>query len=171
MTKFKTLLLSACVAIAILIPLALYLNQEQAQTTDTNGTISFFGESKNGQPGSHICTLAFVTAKYIFNQMSECINDDAYYFQLNNVPSATTFGLYDDEECEENESQNFYFVMKTMKHNLTMEDRVLIENLIQYPTGQIVPGAPGVRLEKKFADEKISGKLTCVKITRSEIPN
>lgn len=173
MNRFKTFVLSVMAGLMIGLPLgmALHSTPVQAASNNSSGTISFFGEPVQGQPGTLICTLAFVTKEYIFNQMSECINDDAYYFQLNNVPSATVFGLYDGGECQENTNQNFYFVMKTMKNNLTMEKPILIADLILFQTGHIVPGSAGVRLEKKFADEKISGKLTCVKIKRSDTPN
>ncbi|HCN44695.1 MAG TPA: hypothetical protein DIT18_02720 [Pseudomonas sp.] len=89
------------------------------------------------------------------------------------VPSATYFTFYDHPSCEYGHNQNFVFKLKTVKNNLTMTEPVSLESLRGVTDGAIVPGAPGVRMESKDLDggnDQIKGKLSCVKITRSPIP-
>lgn len=164
----------ACSIVAgfiLCLALGIALQPTTVQVSDTDGTITFYGRDQNGQPGDEICTLPFVTKEYIFNQIDQCINDDAYSFKLSGVPSATRFGFYDDEGCTETQDQKFYFTMKTVKNNLTMDTHVQISNLNQYKIGEIIPGTGGVRLESKYVDGQVGGKLTCVKITRSDPVN
>ena len=163
MSRLAILACSIVTGFILCLALGIALQSTSVQVADKDGTITFYGKDQGGQPGTKICTLAFVTEEYIFNQMDECINDDAYSFKLENVRSATTFGFYDDEECTENTSQKFYFTMKTMKDNLTMDTPVQISNLNSYNVGEIIPGTGGVRLESKYVDGQVDGKLTCVK--------
>lgn len=126
----------------------------------TDGNIELLNKE-----GETDCTLDFVTAQHRLGQGNGCRNDYAYRFRLNNVPSAATLILADAGDCGEDE--NFYFEFKTIKYE-TSTDAIVLTEVTTFDEGAVV--RPGLRLIKKIWNGKdsIEGKLTCVKIIRSE---
>ncbi len=127
--------------------------------TATDGVIELF--DKNGNPD---CQFDFVTGQHRLGQGNKCRNDELGGFMLHNVPSATTFIMTDAGDCGSDE--NFYFEFKTIKYE-TVTDLVNLDTVPTFETGAVV--RPGVRLIKKLWNGgTIAGKLSCLKIIRSE---
>lgn len=165
------LLRSTCLLSLFFLAIPWGLEYSGAQAAD--GSIVFYTGKDNEPPGDPICTLAFTSGDHSFPDIDNCSNDEARWFKLVGVPSATYFTFYDHPSCEYGHNQNFVFKLKTVKNNLTMTEPVSLESLRGVTDGAIVPGAPGVRMESKDLDggnDQIKGKLSCVKITRSPIP-
>lgn len=139
--------------------------------TQNSGTLELYGRDEaGGLPGKLICILDLVSATHDFVADPLCANDEMYTFKLINAPSATVISFYDTPDCNETTEQNFYIVLKTIKHPLTFEKQLDLRNVISTPVGSIVPGSGGVRMERKLQSGQINGKLSCVKIKRSEVP-
>lgn len=139
----------------------------------TNGTLELYGKDEpGGQPGKFLCSLDLVTSTTDFTDTSKCANDEAYTFKLINAPSATVIGFFDHPSCDRaaQGDPRFYFIVKTVKNNLTFEKHLNFNNVAATPEGAIVPGSGGVRLEESHVVEQINGKLSCVSIKRSEVP-
>ncbi|KTB76989.1 hypothetical protein [Pseudomonas syringae] len=126
--------------------------------------------NKKGADGTYQqinCTLPFVTSEVNFQDNSEgCVNDDAYAFKLDKVPSATVFTFTDAPDCSE--SGAFYYRFKTVEHPTTMELPMDIEIAGQETVGSVV--TPGVLLVASTTTGQVGGKLSCVKIVRSAVP-
>jgi hypothetical protein len=113
------------------------------------------------------CSIPFVTSTIDFqNNSLGCVNDDAYAFRLENVPSATFFSFHDAPGCSD--SGNFSIRLKTIKQPTNMEQGFELEEAGGKPEGSVV--VPGVMLISSRVIEQVGGKLSCVKIERSAVP-
>mgnify|MGYP006895665571 CR=1 FL=1 len=147
---------------------------EYSRAERNNGSIVFYTGDDNQPPGNPICTLSFTHGEYSFPDIENCQNDEARWFKLVDVPSATFVRFDDHPSCEDGHDQNFIFILKTVKNDLTMQEPVSMESLKGVTEGQIVPGAPGLRMERNYVDkdnDQVKGKLSCVEIIRSAIPD
>lgn len=113
------------------------------------------------------CTFKFETGQWRLSHNNDgCSNDVNKAFRLNNVPSATTFILADSGACLQDE--NFWYEFKTIKYETTT-DVIWLASIVSLEDGAVV--TPGLRLIKKIikpGDPEIEGKLSCLKIIRSE---
>lgn len=130
-------------------------------TATAAGIIEFYSKNSQGAPGDLTCSLPFEYGRYNFHD-NDCKNDHASFFKLINVPSASYFELFDHPDCSQSDKGNFVFLFKTMKNNLSSETPALIESAGGGNVGSIAPGAPYVRLEAKYRDGQVEGKLSCV---------
>ncbi|AHG43538.1 hypothetical protein N018_09705 [Pseudomonas syringae CC1557] len=113
------------------------------------------------------CTLPFITSEVNFQNNSEgCVNDDAYAFKLEEVPSATFFTFTDAPDCSD--SGGFYYRFKTIQHPTTMTEPMDIGTAGQKAVDSVV--TPGVLLVASKTTGQVGGKLSCVKIERSAVP-
>lgn len=124
-----------------------------------DGVIELFDKSGNSD-----CQFDFVTGQHRLQQGNKCRNDELGGFMLHNVPSAATFIMTDAGDCGAYE--NFYFEFKTIKYE-TVTDLVELDTIPTFEEGAVV--RPGLRLIKKsWSGGTIAGKLSCLKIIRSE---
>lgn len=124
------------------------------------------------------CTIPFKSGTYDFTSDGGgygCENDDMYSIALNNVPSATTVLMTDHPSCSKIENQNFWVEFKTIKQPTNaLKNRagkpILISDFFTINDGDVL--VPGVRRTGGYHrnDDTINGKLSCVKIIRSETP-
>jgi len=126
---------------------------------------------KKDNDGSYtkiVCTIPFVTSTIDFQDNSlGCDNDVAHAFQLKLVASATYFTFTDDPDCDN--SGNFYYRFKTIKHPTDMEKPMEIEAAGRTPVGSVA--TPGVLVIASTTTGQVHGKLSCVKIERSAVPS
>lgn len=144
-----------------------------AVAQDYEGQLVIYNKPEaSGQYEKVNCTIPFKTSTINFqNNDLGCGNDDAYAFKLDNVPSATYFAFYDDPACSD--SGNFAYRFKTIKHPTNMITPASILTAGSGVVGEVVTGSPGVMLVssyRKGGDADVDGKLSCVKIERSEVP-
>jgi hypothetical protein len=99
------------------------------------------------------------------------LNDEAEFFKLVNAPSATVISFHDSPKCEDKADQNFYMYLKTVKKNVTFEKPLELRVVIETPVDDVIQGSGGVRMEKKLQNGQVHGKLSCVKIKRSAVPD
>ncbi|MCU1734774.1 MULTISPECIES: hypothetical protein [unclassified Pseudomonas] len=138
----------------------------------SNGTLELYKKGpQDGVPGNLSCSIELVTGEHNFHDSEACENDQIYYFKLLNAPSATVISFHDTPDCNDKTDQNFYFYLKTVKNNLTFENPLKLDIAATTPVGTIVAGSGGVRMEKKLVAGQIDGKLSCVTIKRSAVPN
>ncbi len=150
--------------------LALAATLAISASANDNGTLQIINNGPQDQPGDVICTIPLVTGEYNFTKMDTCPNDEAYFFKLNNAPSATVISFHDSPDCNEKLDQNFWFYIKTTKKNVTSE-KLNISDVSQTPVGTILPDSNGARMEKWHYSAQVKGKLSCVTIKRSEVPD
>ena len=148
------------VAIAIL--WAIHSNKA-TNTPRLTGSIEIYGKNNTGQPGSVMCTIDVVSGTYKFPH-GLCENDQAEHINLINVPSSTTIKFYDTPDCNEKTDQNFYMFFKTTKDRVNSEAPLELKTIIGTPVGNIVPNSGGLRMEKKYENEQVYGKLSCMTI-------
>ncbi|MBD8495638.1 hypothetical protein [Pseudomonas syringae] len=95
----------------------------------------------------------------------DCSNDEAYFFKLENVPSASYVSFFDDPDCDVGDG-NFDFKVKTIRNPTTMQHPYSLKTAHGQAEGTILdPG--GVRLDSKNGNEQVEGKLSCVKMELS----
>lgn len=142
-----------------------------AAETRTNGTVELYGEKSSSDPtGELLCTFDLVNGTHDFTDM-ECPNDEAEFFKLVNAPSATVISFHDSPKCEDKADQNFYMYLKTVQKNVTFEKPLELKAVIGTPVNDIVQGSGGVRMEKKYEVGQVHGKMSCLKIVRSAVPD
>lgn len=135
------------------------LKAPTAAPSATDGVIELFDKKGNSD-----CQFDFVTGQHRLQQGNDCRNDDLAGFMLHNVPSAATFIMTDAGDCGADE--NFYFEFKTIKYE-TATDLIKLEEVETFEEGAVIK--PGLRLIKKINKHTpIAGKLSCLKIIRSE---
>ncbi|MHA6196307.1 hypothetical protein ACX3YG_18275 [Pseudomonas wadenswilerensis] len=149
---------------------------------EETASITFYdGNDDDPNPGPSVCILPIESGIYDFKDIAECVNDEARFFRVVNAPSATYIRLDDHPSCDEDHdddpenghNQNFIFIFKVVKNHATMEQPISFSQLSGTAEGQIIQGAPGLRMEFNYIDKdnnQINGKLSCVKITRSAVP-
>ncbi|WP_110973458.1 hypothetical protein [Pseudomonas huaxiensis] len=137
----------------------------------SNGTLELYkGGPQDGIPGGLSCSIELETGENNFQDMETCENDAIYFFKLLNAPSATVISFHDTPDCNDKSDQNFYFFLKTVKNNLSFDSPLKLDIAAATPVGTVVAGSGGVRMENKMIKGQIDGKLSCVKIKRSEVP-
>lgn len=123
--------------------------------------------------GDHIkCTIDFKSGIYPLNVDGPCSDatwDDVDRFRLLNVPSASTFTLYDSESCSPIPPQAFIFTFKVVKNPTTMPQPITIERAGSTAVGSLVEGIT-LRMEEKVSNRPARDLLGCVKIIRSAVP-
>lgn len=134
------------------------------------GVLEIYKNGPGDLPGNLMCSLALETGEYDFTDMDKCDNDEAYFFKLIDAPSATVISFHDTPDCNEKNNQEFYFYLKTVKHNLTFDKPLELDVVAATAVGSVVKESGGVRMEKKYVNGKIDGKLSCVTIKRSGVP-
>ncbi|WP_413792215.1 MULTISPECIES: hypothetical protein [unclassified Pseudomonas] len=131
-----------------------------------NGSIKL---SANEDGGGKSCVLKIketTEAQYFSLADTGCTNDEARYFALDNVPSATLI-RFDDIRCNQTD-HNWYFKIKTIVHP-TSTRRINLRELQGAATGSII--VKGVVLvERKYPGDYQDGKLSCVVVWRSAQP-
>ena len=144
-------------------------NADMRGAQEYEGQLVIYNKKNNDGTYPNInCTLPFVTSTIDFQNNSQgCVNDEAYAFKLENVPSATFFTFSDSPSCSE--SGGFYYRFKTIKRPTTMELPMDIEEAGQKAIGSVV--TPGVLLIASSTTGQVGGKLSCVKIERSAVPS
>lgn len=120
-----------------------------------------------------LCSIDFKQGTYPLNVSDgPCPSDtwdDVVYFRLVDVPSASTFTLFDSETCSQDPRQAFIFTFKVVKHPTTMLDSMSIATAGATPVGSLVQGV-GLRMERRMSNRPASDLLGCVQITRSAVP-
>lgn len=111
---------------------------------------------------------------------SDCENNRATNFWLENVDSATLINFYENEACSDNQTdENFYFKLKTVKQPTHWSENPIpmrIDNLRAYKSpGELIKGKY-VRVEESFVGTDLLGedldeRLSCVSIERSQPVN
>ncbi|WP_148272472.1 hypothetical protein [Pseudomonas ogarae] len=116
--------------------------------------------SEEAEGGGDSCSLPTDVRAYYSMQYHGCRNDQMTYFQLDNVPSATTIN-FESERCGGSEHK-WYFIIKTIIHPTTTR-WIDLRELASAPEGSIA--VRGVVLVEKKIDtsEPIKGKLSCVR--------
>ncbi|WP_157061555.1 hypothetical protein [Pseudomonas sp. P97.38] len=141
-------------------------NNSSMQADMPKGVIKL---SANEDGGGKSCALEIketTEAQYFNMGGTSCTNDEARYFMLENVPSATVI-RFDDKKCDDS-GHNWYFKIKTIVHPTTTR-RINLRELKDALDGSIV--VKGVMLvEKNEPDEYGDGKLSCVVVWRSALP-
>ncbi|MCP1457447.1 MULTISPECIES: hypothetical protein [Pseudomonas] len=124
-----------------------------------------FSEREGGTGDS--CSLPTDKDGYYDMQYYGCKNDQMTYFQLDNVPSATTI-RFESERCD-GSTQEWNFEIKTIIHPITTR-WVNLEELKSIPEGSVA--VRGVVLVKKKTNTSvpIKGKLSCVRTKPSAQP-
>ncbi|MBX8493270.1 hypothetical protein K5D34_25510 [Pseudomonas cichorii] len=155
--------------ISVVVTLTLFtgLPYSVAQGADADGQLVILNKKNPDDTYPNNCSIPFVTSTINFQDNSlGCVNDDAYAFRLENVPSATFFSFYDSPACTE--SGNFSYRFKTIKQPTDMELGLDIEEAGKKQVGSVV--VPGVMLISSSTSGQVGGKLSCVKIERSAVP-
>jgi hypothetical protein len=133
---------------------------------DPVGYIKF---SKESGGGGKSCTIEIKTGVTQMKSTS-CDNDEASYFQLNNVGSATEILLSSDEYCLSympGITPDWVFHMKTIVHPTTTI-WLSIPDLRNKQDDEIL--VKGLRMIKNdYRNGNIQGKLSCVIINLSEL--
>ncbi|WP_434703515.1 hypothetical protein J3P85_21830 [Pseudomonas sp. Z1-12] len=125
--------------------------------------------SANADGGGKSCTLTIkeqVEPQYFSMKDTSCTNDEARYFVLDNVPSATQI-RFDGAPCSFGHHE-WYFKIKTIVHPTTTI-RMNLRQLKDAPDGSIVVKGV-VMLEKEKPGDYSDGKLSCVVVWRSAVP-
>lgn len=129
-----------------------------AQTSSSNNTVKIsFANDRDDNPGK-ACTkeLKWSTKAQFHLKDMACGNDNAYWFKVENFPSAALLWLADDPDC--GSGGNFFITLKGTKHPLGME-WMKIEALDDYAEGDQVTA--GLKLQRKKVSGQIHGKLSC----------
>lgn len=151
--------------------LALTATLAISASANDNGTLQIINNGPQDQPGDVICTIPLITGEYNFTKMDTCPNDEAYFFNVIDAPSATVISFHDSPDCNEKTDQNFWFYIKIMKRNLSFEKPIRFSDVVETPVGNILPHSRGARMEKWHHSEQVKGKLSCVTVKRSEVPD
>lgn len=137
-----------------------------------DGKIEFFSEPEGGAgDGVLKCSLTFVSGTYSFRyDDNNCKGhwDDVTRFKVIGIPSASTFTLYDDENCRDRNDQAFIFTFKSVKNPTTTDISIPLKT-ITTPVGQLLPGTT-LRVEKNLRNRDPRDLLGCVQIIRSPVP-
>ncbi|WP_407309224.1 hypothetical protein [Pseudomonas sp. nanlin1] len=120
--------------------------------------------------GSPNCTITMKTGTYNLKNISGCSNDDAYGFMMQRGWSATTLTFFDTPSCAPTGDQNFIIEIKTIKQRTSVLNFYDFNEFYNVQNGHVA--VAGILLVWKFrrGTDPIQGKLSCVKIERSEVP-
>lgn len=130
------------------------------------GSIKLSAEADGGGK-SCVLKIRETSAMQIFKMKdTTCTNDEARYFALDNVPSATRI-RFDGAPCGTHRDQ-FAFLIKTIIHPISTR-RINLRELKDSTEGSIVV-AGVVLVEKKYESDYGDGKLSCVLVWRSATP-
>ena len=162
-SKVSTAVIGAVVLLVAVASLWTSRSNAATNTPRLTGSIEIYGKNNNGQPGSVMCALDVVSTTYKF-PVGLCQNDEAEHINLISVPSATLIKFYDTPDCSEKTDQNFYMYFKTTKNPVNSETPLELKTIIGTPLGNIVPNSGGLRMEKKYENEQVHGKLSCITI-------
>ncbi|MBO1539981.1 hypothetical protein [Pseudomonas sp. OA65] len=125
--------------------------------------------SANEDGGGKSCALIIregTAVQNFYMGNTACANDEARYFALENVPSATLI-RFDDSPCDKYADQ-YMFTIKTIVHP-TETRRIGLRELKDARVDSII--VRGVQLVKKENEGGFQdGKLSCVKVWRSALP-
>ncbi|WP_350013142.1 hypothetical protein [Pseudomonas asiatica] len=138
-----------------------YAASGEAPKVKDTGLIYFAGQ-KNGEPdGGNTCSIKIESGTHKFVKMDDCVNDDYYYYRLENAPSAALITLYAENDCRDGSDDNdWYFTLRTTMTPVTTTYRK-IEDLQSLSAGDIV--SRGVMFERgKRRKGDVDGKLSCV---------
>lgn len=140
-------------------------------------TITLYGKEGNEQ-----CSMAFSTDVYRFarwqdgdgnnhdpNNPGDCPNDDAYFFSLRNVPSASTIIFSSEVECTLERSQSdWIFELKTTQSNLST-GQILLSGFSGLTNNKpLPPPDKGLLMVDNFhRTGNVDGKLSCIKVDLS----
>lgn len=132
-----------------------------------------------GAEGNEQCSMAFSTYIYRFFQWHDengeikpptnpgkCPNDDAYFFSLRNVPSASMIYFSSEAVCDLNKStSDWIFQLKTTQSNLS-SGQIKLSQLSGLPNGKPLPPPDrGLLMVDSFHGHgNVDGKLSCIKI-------
>lgn len=122
---------------------------------------------------SLVCSIPFKQGTYPLDVSggpcpSSTYNDVAF-FRVVDVPSASTFTLFDSERCVADPNQRFMFTFKVVKHYTSMPESMYIATAGATAVGSLVQGTT-LRMENKISNRPARDLLGCVQITRSEVP-
>lgn len=140
-----------------------------------DGIIQFFQEPEGGGGGDGKlqCSLTFVSGTYSFRyDENNCKGkwDDVTRVKVIGIPSASTFTLYDDENCSDRDNQVFIYTLKSVKNPTTTDLSIPIKSMVPTPVGQLLPGTT-LRMEKNHSLRDPRDLLGCVRIVRSAVPD
>jgi hypothetical protein len=116
--------------------------------------------------------MPFVNGTFPLNVNGPCPGNtanDVVHFRVVGVPSASTFTLYDDEQCSARQDQRYIYTFKVVKNPTTMLQETPIEAAGGTQVGQLVEGTT-LRMENKLRNSAAGDNLGCVQITRSQVP-
>ncbi|MGY2339997.1 hypothetical protein ACW9HW_12230 [Pseudomonas sp. SDO5532_S415] len=131
---------------------------ESKTTESSTATIEFAAESDGGGKN---CSFYVRDREQDFSG-TPCGNDQASYFRLLNVPSATEIWLYDKPGCSR---ADWFFGMKTIVHPISTI-WISTESLRDMKEGDVVK--KGLQMIENGNDgDQIRGKLSCMKIVMS----
>ncbi|WP_109513593.1 hypothetical protein [Pseudomonas ovata] len=133
------------------------------------GQVIIYDKQQDNGEFKENCRFNFKTERVDFQDGDHnCTNDNAYFFKLENVPSASHVSFFDDPDCDVDEG-NFDFNVKTIRNPTTMQHPYSLKTAHGQEVGTILdPG--GVRLFSKHGDEQVEGKLSCVRMELSPTP-
>ncbi|NBA97402.1 hypothetical protein [Pseudomonas sp. R5(2019)] len=132
-----------------------------------DGSIAFFNKE-----GDQKCSIPFVSGFRALHAIQGCSDNQAYYFGLSSVPSATRFFLCSERLDLPVDGKNnclnqfdWKYTLKTTRV-ITTTDKIRISDLTNKAPGTVVvPGVVVVKIEHNGGN--IDGKLSAVKIFRS----
>lgn len=135
-----------------------------------------------GSQGSEQCSMAFTDYVHRFAKWVDgngnnreptnpggCPNDDAYYFSLRNVPSASTISFSSEAACTLEKSQSdWIFELKTTQSNLST-GQIRLSGFSGLTNNKpLPPPDKGLLMVDNFhRSGNVDGKLSCIKIDLS----
>lgn len=147
--------------------MALATETPKAQDPYPDGKLELFDGD-----GKLKCSMPFVSGRFPLNVNGPCPDntwDDVTQFTVVDVPSASTFTLYDDENCNNRTDQAYIYTFKVVKNPTTTPEKVLIESAGTTQLGKLVHGTT-LRLDYKLRNKDARDLLGCVLIQRSAVP-
>lgn len=139
-----------------------------AQEPYPDGQLELFKDD-----GTLKCSMPFVNGRFPLNVNGPCPDntwDDVTQFTVFGVPSASTFTLFDDENCSYRTDQAYIYTFKVVKNPTTTPEKVLIESAGATQLGSLVHGTT-LRMEYKLRNRDARDLLGCVLIERSGVPD
>ena len=141
-----------------------------------DGIIQFFEEPEGGGGGDGKlrCSLTFVSGVYSFRS-DDTHNCKGLWGNITRVkvigiPSASTFTLYEDVNCNARDDQAFMYTLKSVKNPTTTDLSIPIKSMVPTPVGQLLPGTT-LRMEKNLSNRPPARVMGCVRIVRSAVPD
>ena len=135
-----------------------------------------------GAEGNEQCSIAFSTFIHRFREWHDdsgeimpptnpgnCPNDDAYYFSLRNVPSASTITFSSEAACTLDKSQSdWIFKLKTTQSNLST-GQIRLSGFSGLTNNKPLPPPDKglLMVDNYHRSGNVDGKLSCIKIDLS----